>query len=114
MRKLLLAAVLALGLAAPVAAQTYTQSAGTITAGNTFQTIAAANIGRKFCLLQNTSTRVIYVYVGTLGDAATLKSFQVAANGGTWTCNFPDYVVPGTINITTTTTADPFVFGLLQ
>lgn len=55
----------------------------------TFSSILAASSTRKACLVQNTGTTLAYVYFGATGSASTSNSFQVAANGGTISCNTP-------------------------
>lgn len=85
-----------------------TQASGTITLGNAFQTALADSSTRKDCVLQNTASHVMYVYVGLLADATLVKSFQVNP-GGVFYCGGDLSVVADAINITTSTTADPFV-----
>lgn len=91
-----------------------TQTSGTVTLGGTFQTAIAANSDRKGCTLQNTSVHTMYVYVGTLGDATTGKSFllgpgSAGSPGGTLYCSDGNIVVTGAINVTTSTTGDTWV-----
>lgn len=93
----------------PWAPATATQTAGTVTVGGTFQTILAANTGRKGCLIQNTSTHTMSIYVGTLADATAAKSIQVAASGGSFACNLGPIVLTGDVNATTSTNGDAFV-----
>jgi hypothetical protein len=90
-----------------------TQTAGTVTLGGTFQTALAANGNRKGCLVQNTSSRTLLVYVGTLGDATTLNAAQVAP-GGVFACGSGPIVATQAVNVTTTTTSDPFVVLSMQ
>lgn len=95
---------------AGVTASSATQINSTITLGATFQTALAASSTRKSCLLQNTSTHLMYVYVGVLGSATTANSFQVPA-GGSFACGSELAVVSNAINITTSTTADTYVIA---
>lgn len=86
-----------------------TQAAGTITLGGTFQTALAASATRKGCLVQNTSTHTMTVYVGLLASATSTNAFQVVP-GGTFSCAAQaGIVVSDAINVTTSTTADTFV-----
>ena len=85
-----------------------TQTAGTVTAGGTFQQVLAANAARSSCSVQNTGTHVGYVYWLGSGTASVLNSYQLAA-GATWTCHQPSgSVIRTAILYTATTTADPF------
>lgn len=92
----------------PWTAATATQTAGTIAAGGAFQTALAANPNRKGCLVQNTSSHVLYVYFGTLAAATTSNAMQVAAAGVSG-CNYGPSVITGAVNVTTSTTSDTFV-----
>lgn len=89
---------------------TSTQAAGTVTLGGTFQTALASSGTRVGCTIQNTSIHTMYVYVGTLGSATTGNSFQVAPMG-LFRCDAGSIVLTGTINLTTSTTADTFVIA---
>ena len=84
---------------------------GTITTGNTFQSIMAADANRTGCVFQNTSTHTMYVYFGPTASATTSNSLQVAANGGLFYCSAGQTPVALTDNvaITTSTTGDTFV-----
>lgn len=86
---------------------------GTITAGNAFQSIMAADLNRTGCIIQNTSTHTMYVYFGATASATTSNSFQVPAGafiycgaGGNAALALTDNVA-----ITTSTTSDTFVFA---
>jgi len=118
MRRLLMLAALAALLASPAAAQspvvtnpfgvTTAETTGTITAGGTFQTLYAANSGRRGCLVQNTASEVLYVFVGG-GAASTNSSFQIQP-GGTFSCALTNgQVVTDAIQITTPTTGSRYV-----
>lgn len=117
MVKKIATAVILITLAAPASAQviyypwisvTTTQTGGTIATGATFQTALTANTGRKACLIQNTSSHIMDVFVGALADATAAKSIQVAA-AGTFTCNYGPAVLTGAINVTTSASSDTFV-----
>lgn len=97
--------VVAPGVRASVAAS------GTIATGGTFQTLITQAQSRSGCLLQNTSTRTLYVYLGALAAATTANSLQLTP-GQTFSCANAGgtIVVNDTINVTTTTTSDTFVF----
>lgn len=63
----------------------YTVASSTIAVTNTFQTALAASTSRRWCILQNQGTHVMYAYFGTLANATTAASLQVQA-GQTITC----------------------------
>ena len=120
MRKLLL--LLALSLATiPALAdttvaptqRTTVMGNGTIGTGGTFQSIMAADANRTGCIIQNTSTHIMYVYFGATASATTSNSFQVAANGILYCGAGGSGIVALTDNvaITTSTTSDTFVFA---
>jgi len=91
---------------------TTTQAAGTITTGGTFQTALAASTGRHGCLIQNQSSHVMFVYMGTLANATEAKSYQITALGGvkdTFPCNQGPFVLTDAVNITTSANSDPYV-----
>lgn len=90
-------------------------ASSTITLGGTFQTLITNAQSRSGCLLQNTSTHTLYVYMGTLASATTALSFQLTP-GQTFSCAGPGgtIVVSDTINITTSTSADTFAFAWQQ
>ena len=98
---------------APMTATTVPVS-GTITAGNTFQSIMAADTSRVGCAIQNTSTHTMYFYVGATASATTSNSLQVAPNG-MFNCQNPGgtVVVTDNIAVTTSTTNDTFA-GFFQ
>ena len=122
MRKLLLP-LLALSLATvPALAETTiapgqrttVMGSGTIATGGTFQSIMAADANRTGCIIQNTSTHVMYVYFGATASATTSNSFQVAASGGTMYCGAGGnsaIALTDNVAITTSTTSDAFVFA---
>lgn len=89
---------------------TSTNSSGTITTGNTFQTLFASSPGRKGCIIQNTNASdILYVSVAVAtGSATKAGSIQVAA-GGVFNCASPAGVVAtDNIAITASTTSDTF------
>ena len=100
----------------PWVAVTVTQSAGTITAGGAFQTALAANSARKGCLIQNTSSHTMSVFVGTLGSATTGASIQLGTTIPTslFYCNAGPAVMTQDINVETSTTSDTFVVLSMQ
>ena len=86
-----------------------TQSAFTVTTGNTFQQVLAANAARTYCFIQNTSTHTAYVYWLATGTASLTNSAQVPA-GSAFTCaNGTGGVIRTAIQWTTGTTSDPGV-----
>lgn len=91
---------------------TTTQASGTVTLGNTFQTVLASNTSRRGCIIQNQSTHVMFVFMGTLASATAAKSYQLTALGGardTFYCNQGPIVMTDNVNVTTSTTSDAFV-----
>ena len=86
---------------------------GTIGTGNTFQSIMAADLNRTGCIINNTSTHIMYVYFGATASATTSNSFQVPAGGFMYCGAGGNSVVALTDNvaITTSTTSDTFVFA---
>lgn len=92
-----------------------TNSAGSITTGGTFQTIAAANTARKtldfvnICNVAgncNATTDVCYLYFGTLGSATTANSIPVSA--GQEYIRSTGTIPSAAINATCTATGDKF------
>ena len=86
---------------------------GTIGTGGTFQSIMAADLNRTGCIINNTSTHIMYVYFGATASATTSNSFQVPAGGFMYCGAGGNSVVALTDNvaITTSTTSDTFVFA---
>lgn len=89
---------------------TTTAVGGSITTGNAFQSVLAANSNRHGCMLQNTSAHTLYVFAGANTDATTAKSMQISpgnffycpsASGGT--------VIGDNISVTTSTAGDTYV-----
>jgi len=62
--------------------------AATSATAGTFTVALAASGTRKGCSIQNTSSTVEYLFLGTTASATTANSFQVAA-GGTFNCASP-------------------------
>lgn len=96
----------------PWTTATTTQTSGTITAGGSFQTALAANTSRKGCIVQNQSSHVMSVYLGTLANATTTLSYQLTALGGnrdTFYCNQGPVIPTDNVNVETGTTNDAFV-----
>lgn len=62
---------------------TLTDRSGTLTAANTSQQLAPANPGRRYLLIENLASEVMWI---NFGAAATQSepSIQLAANGGTF------------------------------
>ena len=85
------------------------EQAGTITTGGSFQQVMGSNLGRHGCLIQNTSTHTLYVYMGLVASATTAKSFQVAA-GATYDCSRNGAVLTSPVAVSTSTTSDTFVW----
>lgn len=113
MRFLACALLLALALSAPAhtqvnAIRSANISSGTITAGNAFQQILAPNLGRAGCLIQDTSSHTMYVYLGAAASATTGASFQLAS-GQSMNCAVSGSVIANAISITTSTTGDTWV-----
>jgi hypothetical protein len=85
-------------------------ASGTITLGGTFQPLFPANPDRSGCIVQNTGTHVLYVFLGPIASATLLNSIQVAAGDRFYCANLGGIiVVTDAISITTSTTADPYV-----
>ena len=93
--------------------RTTIMGSGTIATGNTFQSIMAADANRTGCIIQNTSTHIMYVYFGATASATTSNTFQVPAGGFIYCGAGGSGVVALTDNvaITTSTTSDTFVFA---
>lgn len=82
---------------------------GSITTGNTFQSILAADSNRTACAIQNTSADTMYFYVGPTASASKAASIQVATNGVFYCSNQGGTIVAtDNIAVTTTTTSDTF------
>lgn len=86
---------------------TSTLSNGSIAAGGTFQVALATDTARNGCLLQNTGTAPIYLFLGASG-ATEAQSFQVAA-GSTFSCSQGQSVLTDEIQVTSGTAGDTFV-----
>lgn len=71
-------------LGAPARA-TSTPGGGSVTTGGAYQSALAANPSRLDCLIQNTSTQTLRVFVGAPGSATDASAFQIAP-GGTFGC----------------------------
>lgn len=81
------AALLLIGMAAPVEAQTVqpaivgtvssTPVNGTTATANTFQSVLSAG-GRNGCLIENTSAQTEYFYFGPIASATEAASIQLA------------------------------------
>jgi len=93
--------------------RTTVMGSGTIGTGGTFQSIMAADANRTGCIINNTSTHIMYVYFGATASATTSNSFQVPAGGFMYCGAGGNSVVALTDNvaITTSTTSDTFVFA---
>lgn len=85
------------------------QAGGTVTSGNTFQQVLAANSGRTSCLIQNTSGHTAYVYWLGSGTATLLNGLQILAGGNFSCATGAGGVIKTAIQWTTSTTSDPFV-----
>jgi hypothetical protein len=90
--------------------RTSVAASGTITLGGTFQQWLPQNANRTGCYLQNTSTHTLFVFLGATATASLTNTIQVAP-GGAFSCASPGgtIVVTDAIQITTSTTSDPFV-----
>lgn len=82
---------------------------GTITTGNTFQTLMAADPNRTGCIIQNTGTHTMYVYFGATANATTSNSLQVVAGGSIYCSASGVLGLTDNVAITTSTSTDPFV-----
>lgn len=96
-------------------ASSVTNSSSTITAGGTFQTIAAAKTNRQSIDFVNicnvagncsATTDECYLYFGTLGSAATTDSIPVAP--GQEYLRSAGTIPSAALNATCTTTSDKF------
>ncbi len=114
-RILVCLALLALGSAARAdtvvhpGGRTSIPASATITLGGTFQPLFVANPDRSGCLVQNTSTHTLYVFLGPIATATLALSFQLAPQQ-IFSCANPGgtIVVTDAISITTSTTSDTF------
>lgn len=127
MRKFAIAAALTFftgqAIAAPTSANvslpygaSTTVTAGTVTAGNTFQVAIAASVQRKSCSIVNKSTTaVLFVFVGPNASATTGTSFVLpvataGADGGVFSCSLAnDGVMIDSISVTSGTSTSPFL-----
>lgn len=92
---------------------TTTMTSGTVTTANTFQSVSGSGAGltRKGCTLQNTSSGLLYVYLGPTANATEASSFQVPA-GGTFSCSLVSGGVAGdNVAITSATQGATWVLG---
>lgn len=97
----------------PVAQSALTDRSGTITTGGTAQQLAAANASRRYLLIQNLSTGVLWV--NTTGTAAVgqpsiaLKACGVANDGTGGAIVFEgSYIPPGAVSILGASTGQAF------
>lgn len=83
-------------------------ASGTITTGNTFQQIVAANNSLQSVTIQNNNTNTdnCWVFVGATASATKGHSI-ILQPGGSWQRYWP-YTPAEAINITCTTTSDTF------
>lgn len=80
---------------------------GTITTGNTFQSVLAANTARKGCRITNTSANAMTLDLGASPAAAT--AIPLAA-GAAFLCGTGDgFVISDQINLTSGTAGSTFV-----
>ncbi len=86
---------------------TSTLSNGSVATGGTFQTALAANSARDGCLIQNTGSAALYVFLGATG-AAEAQSFQIAA-GATFSCSQGQSVLTDEVQVTSGTAGETFV-----
>jgi len=82
----------------------------TIAGTGTFQVIQAANLGRRGCLIQNTSSNNQYLFFGPLASATQAKSILLAPGAG-MPCNTAGVITTDEIAITGTAT-DTFYAGI--
>ena len=92
-------------------------SGATSATPSTFTQLAAASNTRKGCLIQNTSTAVIYVFVGG-GTATIANSFQLAPASGTtpgdtFSCSLGNAVIGDTLQIAASAASATYA-GVLQ
>lgn len=84
---------------------------------NTFTQLAAASTARKGCLIQNTSTAVIYVFVGsgaaTLGGAFQLAPASGTTPGDTFSCSLGNAVIGDTLQIAASAASATYA-GVIQ
>jgi hypothetical protein len=85
---------------------TLTNRSGTITAGDTAQTLMAANADRKYLLIQNISDTVMWFNFTTTAVKDS-PSFMLGANGGTFVME-GSYVSTEAISIICVTTGKKF------
>jgi hypothetical protein len=79
-----------------------TNSSGTVAVTNTFQEIWPIRTGRIDCSVQNNSTtNVMYVFIGPIASATLAKSVKLAA-GQALTCSIGGTVPTDAVNITGT------------
>jgi hypothetical protein len=79
-------------------------TSGSVATPLTFQQVLNSNEGRRTCLIQNTSSDVLYVYLGVAASATVAGSFKLPANGFI-SCSDGLTVITNAIAITSATTA---------
>ena len=86
--------------------QTLTNRSGTITLGGTAQTLAAVNAARKYLLIQNVGSNVIWFNFTTTAVQAQ-PSIRLAA-GASFEMSAPNFVSTELVSIIGGTTGDAF------
>lgn len=92
-------------------AATSTMGSGSVTTAATFQQVLPANSARRGGLIQNTSTVVMYLYLGATASATEAGSFQIAA-GASFSLNQGDLVLTDAVQVTSGTAASTFVYAV--
>lgn len=87
-------------------ASALTDGSGAITTGGTAQQIFAANAARKYLVIQNHSTDVLWVNFGVVA-VASRPSIEIPPNGGSVTYE-SNFVPSGLVSIIGATTGDSF------
>jgi hypothetical protein len=94
----------------PVKAQrgTATITNGTITTGNTYQTVLAASATRKGCIIQNRSGSAMRLFIGPVANALDVKALDIIA-GEKWNCSLHGLVLTDEIALTASASGGAFV-----
>jgi hypothetical protein len=87
---------------------TATITSGTITTGNTYQTVLAASTARKGCIIQNRSGSAMRLYIGTAAAATDVKAIDIIA-GEKFNCSLHGVVMTDEISLTATSSGGAYV-----
>lgn len=86
-----------------------TTAAGTVTTGGTYQSALAASTTRKGCLLIDTGTAPLAVFLGAPGSATAATSIPIAAGGSLNCATAGGIVLSDQISLTSATTGAAYL-----